>query len=403
MTRLNALSGEAEIETIYKFAMTRAGLQVGGFVSGTASNNNSKGGFLLEMLSEIKPQPAKDWLVYGFLGAGEFSTLYGEPSAGKSIVAGEIALSVASGAPWFGLPVMKAPVLYFAAERRGVMARRLLGLQRCKDAPTDIPLCLASGALDIRADSSADKFLDEIARLEDHVSRSLGLVVLDTFSRTLSGGDENSPVDVGNAVRNIERIRERCGAHIMALHHVGVSLEAKSRMRGSSLILGAIDSGALVTKGNGGGLTIRVTKSNDSPEDFELRAGVASFPTGRDSEGNETSVPYLIEPAGNMTGRAPLVSLAKRPTKIQTAAMASLAKAIAVSGLLPPEDAPGGCPAGVMSVSSDEWRAVVVADAEGESPKPTESALRMRFQRTAENLKAAGRVGSNGSRFWAVN
>jgi len=303
------------------------------------------------MLDELEADPRKEWLVREFLGVGEFSTLFGEPSAGKSIDAADFAIHVAAGLPWFGLAVMEASVIYFAGERSGVMARRFLGLQRCKEIGPGLPLCLASGALDIRADASARRFIDEIRRVEDQLGKDVRLVILDTLSRILSGGDENSSADVGNAVRNIERVREVIGAHIMAIHHVGVSLEAKSRMRGSSLILGAIDSGALVTKGNGG-VTIKVTKANDGPDDFVLRAGISSFVTGVDEEGNKTSVPYLVEPAGNMVGRPSIVSLVKRSPKTEAAGLRSLSAAIAAEGQLTPEGETG-CPAGVRSVRGD--------------------------------------------------
>jgi len=357
-----------------------------------------KGTFRFEMLAELDPNPRKDWTVYGFLGKGEFSTLYGEPGSGKSIVAADIALHVAAGLAWFDRAVTEGPVIYFAAERGGLMARRLAGLQRCREVSPDIPLCLASGTLDIRADAAARKFIDEIRRLEDDLGDAVGLVVLDTFSRALSGGDENSSVDVGNAVKNIEQIRERTGSHIMAVHHVGVSAEAKTRMRGSSLILGAIDSGALVTKGNQG-VTVKVTKSNDGPDDFELRVGVASFVTGIDAEGNDVTIPHLVEAVGNMVGRPPIVSLSKKLTKTGAAGLAALAKAIAQSGELPPDDAPD-CPAGVPSVSFEAWQAALHVDGQKEQPIPSPDAIRMRLRRASGELAETGHVGSNGSRFW---
>jgi RecA-family ATPase len=51
-------------------------------------------------------------LVYGMFAAGEMSVIFGEPSAGRSIVFGDIAFHVAHGLPWMGMESTKTAVLY---------------------------------------------------------------------------------------------------------------------------------------------------------------------------------------------------------------------------------------------------------------------------------------------------
>jgi hypothetical protein len=146
-----------------------------------------------------------------------------------------------------------------------------------------------------------------------------------------------------------------------------------------------------------------MTKANDGgSDDFELRAGIANFPTGVDEHGEETSVPYLVEPAGNLVGRPTIVSLAKRPTKIEAAALRVLASAIAESGELTPDGDPG-CPAGVRSVPVDAFQAAFFADAQKENPTPGPDTCRMRFKRALAALEKARLVGTNGPRIWTVN
>jgi hypothetical protein len=53
-------------------------------------------------------------------------------------------------------------------------------------------------------------------------------------------------VDVGDAIKNMQKILDETGVHLMAVHHVGVALDAKKRMRGSSFLTGGIDKSFLV-------------------------------------------------------------------------------------------------------------------------------------------------------------
>ena len=43
--------------------------------------------------------------------------------------------------------------------------------------------------------------------------------MLDTLSRLLAGGDENSPQDMGTFVRNVAELHHNNKAHIAIVHH----------------------------------------------------------------------------------------------------------------------------------------------------------------------------------------
>ena len=71
------------------------------------------------LVPEPEPDPDPDlgeWLVDGRLPRGGTSILTGEAQVGKSMLARQLALSVARGAPWLGFATTGGPVLYLNFE-----------------------------------------------------------------------------------------------------------------------------------------------------------------------------------------------------------------------------------------------------------------------------------------------
>jgi hypothetical protein len=376
------VTADADMDFI-RLARDRANARFAG-----AANDNEA--FRFQMLDDLNPDSTKVWLVADLLGANEFSCWFGEPGCGKSIIVADLALHVALGKVWFDRPVTQAPVVYFAGERQSLMARRLVGLKKYHALPSNVPLALASGALDIRSDKNALQFIASIRRFEDASGAAVGLVVVDTLSRAMAGGDENSPADMGAAVKNVELIRAETGAHVLFVHHVGLSLEAKGRARGSSLLNGGIDTGVLVTKGNAGGLA-KVAKVNDGPEGQEVRFGIQSFLVGTDADGKESSVPVAVAPEGNMVGMQIVKPAVKRLSPNERAVLDALN--VERDGEFSAE---GNFPAGLKSVPIDIWQAAYYAS----QPLLTHDSRRKRFNRSVDTLTTGGHVQTIKDRFW---
>src|SRR5215470_18470659 len=70
---------------------------------------------------ELQTKNHKEWLIRGFLGAGDASAWYGVPGCGKSVLVEDMALHVAAGREWHGRPIKRGAVLYVALERRGLV------------------------------------------------------------------------------------------------------------------------------------------------------------------------------------------------------------------------------------------------------------------------------------------
>src|SRR5262249_54949721 len=83
--------------------------------------------FALMSVKELMELPPTEWLVQGFIEQGVLAVMYGESGHGKSFVALDWALSIATGSRWNGNDVVAGSVLYVVAEggrniRKRVMA-----------------------------------------------------------------------------------------------------------------------------------------------------------------------------------------------------------------------------------------------------------------------------------------
>lgn len=82
--------------------------------------------FPIQRLGEIGVKASR-WLGDHFLEEGTVGALIGASGVGKSFLALDFALSVATRIPWHGRNVVKGPVLYIAGEGRYGILRRARG------------------------------------------------------------------------------------------------------------------------------------------------------------------------------------------------------------------------------------------------------------------------------------
>src|SRR6266404_5432026 len=148
-----------------------------------------------DVLKRARPRP----LVGSVISEGAVVVLYGPPGMGKTLVALDIALSVACGCPWLHHPVRRSGVVYVVGEARGPFGARVAAWQQTHGA-------LAAewqGCREAEVDYSNIRFLfDELLLLErDDTERFCtgieaagadlrpGLIVLDTWACATAGAE----------------------------------------------------------------------------------------------------------------------------------------------------------------------------------------------------------------------
>ena len=158
-----------------------------------------------------------------------------------------------------GRRLKKGQVLYIAGEGHRGLGKRVTAWQRHHSAPSDSNIHFLSEPVKFSEEQDIDRLIASV----DAFDLNFDLVVVDTVARSLSGSDENSAADMGLFVEACDRLKRHCNASILAVHHAG---KDQSRgMRGSSALLGAVDTSLCVTKDEKV-VTIKMEKQKDAEQ-----------------------------------------------------------------------------------------------------------------------------------------
>lgn len=236
-----------------------------------------------------------EWLVDGVIPLNALAALYGQPGDGKSFLALDLALCVASGLPWQGHTVpTKGYVVYVSAEGSGGLKKRVAAWLAHHGLTGTLVGAVAAhfllSAISVTPDSQElvdilDKSIHP-AMVESHLEVGLNpnediaplFIIVDTLARCFEG-DENQQEDMGNFIKGLDTLRERYNATILVLHHSGKM--DRYEPRGSSSFKGACDVMMQVEKKDKE-LTLTCTKQKDyeafAPMVFELEV-VEAFDT----------------------------------------------------------------------------------------------------------------------------
>lgn len=355
------------------------------------SNGGDESWRELELVRFADMQPRLDGrpLVKGLIERDQMSLGFGEPSCGKSFLFLDLGLHIAAGYEWFGRTVAQGAVVYIATEAGRAIFNRVAAW-RFHHRLNDIPFAAVTSPIDLCHATTGD--LDRlIAASRAAKIDPPTLVIIDTVSRTLAGGDENSPADMGAFVRSLDRLRERLGCHILAIHHSG---KDQSRgARGHSLLKAAVDTEIEVIRcDNIKVSTATVTKQRDGLSGDQITFRLRPVEIGSNQDGDPVTS-CVVEP----TDETPEKRSATRLPPSAKIALTTLQKAIAEAG----KEAPASSHTPLTRVVEVEtWRRYhyVGTATDGQ----TEEARKKAFQRAREKLQAAGTIGLHAELVWII-
>ncbi|MCC7035725.1 MAG: AAA family ATPase [Alphaproteobacteria bacterium] len=236
---------------------------------------------------ELEKLPKRTPLIKGLLDRGGMSVVYGDSNCGKTFLAIDICLHIALGRSWCRLKVQRGRALYVAAEGGLGIYERLRAFQNHKGIMGP-PLHVIPATVDFR---SAQRDVDEIIS-EVKLLGGVEIIVIDTLARAISGGDENSSMDMGAFIRCIDRLRQATGAHVMIIHHTG-KIEARGA-RGHSSLRAATDTEIAVTKSKESIVELEVTKQRDGRIGGKLSFTLEVVSLGRDEDGENITSCVLL-------------------------------------------------------------------------------------------------------------
>ena len=209
-------------------------------------------------LSELKNLPKVDWLVDGVLANKGIATIYGASGSSKSFVAIDLAMNLALGNAWFGIPVTtKVPVVYVALEGFTGVVKRLQGwCKHYKWYPNNLEV--TRDELLLAENKSVDDFISFYRGREF----SGGIVIIDTLNNACPNIDENHAGAMSGVIYNLKRIQTELDCTVLIIHHSGKNEE--NGMRGSSSLKASMDSVLHVTQSSNGLCHWVLEKSKDS-------------------------------------------------------------------------------------------------------------------------------------------
>lgn len=216
-----------------------------------------KSQFRATWFHEAGNKPARrDWLVKNLILARSFGIVYGPPGCGKSFLVSDLMLTCAASviearraageAEWFGYRTSPLGVVYLVAEGSDDFVIRLHAWRQNQgiDPAEVIPFVFLPTSVDMGKDDADTKRLaEEIKGIDIEMRNRCGVgvsvVVVDTVSRALAGGNENASDVMGTFVKNCEGLKAETGASVLCVHHGGK--EAGRGPRGHEALLGAAD------------------------------------------------------------------------------------------------------------------------------------------------------------------
>jgi hypothetical protein len=337
----------------------------------------------------MRPQLQSTALVKGVIEREQISLLFGRPGTGKTFLAIDRDMSIATGISWFGHKVKPGPVVYLAIEagRRAIQNRCYAWLQAHGMEGQDVPFVAVTSPVDL-----CHLQVGHVPLLLSTIQKRMvgfdepALLEIDTVSRALAGGDENAPDDMGAFLFALDQLRSALHCHISGIHHIGKTDSINPR--GHGLLQAAADTWLQIQRpDNSATCSWMITRQRDGIAGAKFHFKLPQVVLGNDEDGDPVTT-CLVK----MTEALPS-DAGDSKDKLQPReqiALNQLAEAINAASIVPPNSP--HVPRDKACVTLDVWRRYCVAG--GLAADATANAQRMAINRSIERLTATRRVGN---------
>lgn len=201
----------------------------------------------LDFASSEIAEPAT--IVEGILHRGSKMVLGGGSKSFKTWTLVDLALSVASGSPWWDIETSEGKVCYVNLEIQEYFFRR-----RCLDVADAKGIMIPKDNLFIwnLRGYAADISSIHTQMTDALKTRNLSLIVVDPIYKIMGGRDENSTRDIANLLNHIEKLAVETGAAVVFGSHFAKGnpalKEAIDRISGSGVYARDPDSILTLTR-----------------------------------------------------------------------------------------------------------------------------------------------------------
>ncbi|OOY07007.1 hypothetical protein BMI89_19705 [Thioclava sp. F36-7] len=200
--------------------------------------NQSNYAMKIHSLANFDVNDMPEYVVEDLLLAGEVSLLVGPSNSGKSAFAIRLSHHIVTSTQILGRDVRRGMVLYIAAEGPRSVNSRATAVFRDDEGKEHFHVVEMMPKLgDVIC---VEKIISAAKSLMKRHGLSFSLVVFDTLILSIGDADENSNVEMSNAIRSARQIAEALNAHVMLIHHTGKDIERGAR--GASSLRANVDT-----------------------------------------------------------------------------------------------------------------------------------------------------------------
>ena len=206
---------------------------------GTAETLERIGRFRLKLtpLAEaLKREIKRDDGIEGMWPRGSLVSMFGETGSGKTFLALNLGLSIASDTPWCGHKVHCGAVVYVAGEDAWGVVLRLQAHVQVHPEVTQAAFAVVEQAVDLPNENAVTEFVEIVTQ---EFGQATELVIIDTADSCFGSVDDSSPVGMRLFVDACKRIRDELGCTVLILMHPGH--DNTDRERGGSNFKAAMD------------------------------------------------------------------------------------------------------------------------------------------------------------------
>lgn len=333
--------------------------------------------------------------VQNLLIDGSAAVVYGPPNSGKTFWAINLALHVAAGIPWNERRVEQGGVIYCALEGSAGFKNRVHAWKRDHNIinKTVYFAAMESSINLLDANAHTDALISTINTAAQLIEMPVKLVVIDTLSRAMAGGNENASEDMGALVLNMDRIRAETGACVLFIHHSGK--DQTKGARGHSSLHAAVDTEIEIGTTEDGAIhTATVVKQRElrNGDVYPFTLEVTKLGTNRHGESVTSCLVKHSDsdiPQDASLPRRGLSQSQKRTLEILTDLMVT----DGISGH-------AATPPGILSVPANLWRERFYNRA---MPGAETDAKQKAFRRASDLLINSHLVGMSNGRVWVVS
>lgn len=255
----------------------------------------------------------EDFIMHPIYHANEVTLISADPKAGKTLVSQTLAMHIAAGLDFDdNLTVTdRRPVLYFALESQTAIRKRLMAWKKHHDPAGKLyvdektfPFYTREEGMNLLDESARINLVEKIKAADiwwqGLGEKQLGVIVIDTLTKAMPGGDQNSVEDTSAVFDVIAKIKDAgVKAAVVIIHH---NTKNGNNPRGSSNIQAEPDTLLTLSKNpETDQLELRILMARSIDDDKSFTFDIMTETLGVSNQGYTITAPVLV-PGVRMAG-----------------------------------------------------------------------------------------------------